>query len=325
MLLPRARLEAFLREQAGPEAEGEPRLVDGPPGPREASAPLLAGLRVQVDAGPLEARAAAAAEGLMRGFLTVYLSVVALVLAAGAALVSLVWQAERLARQRSAFAAAAAHELRTPLAGLRMYAEMLAEGLGDPAGYPRYARRVADEAERLGRVVTNVLGFTHLERQSLAVSPRPGDLAAFVGELAARLGPWLEGMGALLAVELPGAPVDVPFDPDAVTQILQNLLDNAERYARDADDRTITLRISPGNAGSARISVSDRGPGVARAMAGRLFVPFSRGNQLDGPAGLGLGLSLCRALARAHGGDMFHEETPGGGATFTVSLPGAAR
>ena len=86
-------------------------------------------------------------------------------LLAASAVILLVHRTERLARERAQFSAAAAHELRTPLAGLQLYGEMLAEGAGDPSRGREYARRVAEEAQRLGRVVGNMLGFSRLERR----------------------------------------------------------------------------------------------------------------------------------------------------------------
>ena len=148
---------------------------------------------------------------------------------AGLLVVAMVHQSERLAQQRAQFAAAAAHELRTPLAGMRLYGEMLAEGLGNPDRARDYARRIAGEAERLGRVVTNVLSFTRLEQGSISVRPQPGDLAAAVRDACRRQRPALEESGAELELELAEDLPPVSFDHDAVANILQNLLDNAEK------------------------------------------------------------------------------------------------
>jgi signal transduction histidine kinase len=258
----------------------------------------------------------------------------AAVILVGCFVVGLVWQSERLARQRSRFAASAAHELRTPLAGLRMYGEMLADGLGDPGKSKDYARRVADEAERLGRVVSNVLGFSRLERGALRVRPEPGDLGAAVRECVERQHPALEALGASVDLSVEDGIPPARFDRDAVAQILQNLLDNAEKYARGASDRSIrvTLRQIPdsgsripdaptGGLKQVELAVEDRGPGISSEIGARLFQPFARGGGTDAPAGLGLGLAIARALARAQGGSLKHAPAEGGGARFVVTLP----
>jgi signal transduction histidine kinase len=238
----------------------------------------------------------------------------------GLGVVGLVWQSERLAQQRSRFAASAAHELRTPLAGLRMYGEMLAEGLGDPERSRDYARRIASESERLGRVVSNVLGFARLERGLFDVRPRPGDLSAAVLECTRGQRRALESAGVTLRMDLPEGLPEARFDPDALCHVLQNLLDNAEKYTRGAADRTVTVRVEARD-GAFGIVVADRGPGVSTSDVHRLFRPFSRGRDADAPAGVGLGLVLSRALARAMGGDLRYEPRDGGGSRFVLRLP----
>ena len=239
---------------------------------------------------------------------------------AGLCVVALVWNTERLARQRSQFAASAAHELRTPLAGLRMYSEMLADGLGDPTRTRDYANRVAEEAARLGRVVSNVLGFSRLERGALHEPPVPGDLAAVVRDCVDRQRPMLEAAGARVELSIADQFPDVRFDRDAIAEIVQNLVDNAEKYAHTARDREIHIALSSVDQ-SVTLSVRDRGPGIPADVQRRLFHPFVRGNSNDSPAGLGLGLVLVKALAEAHGGRVAYANAPGGGALFTVILP----
>lgn len=239
---------------------------------------------------------------------------------AGVCVILLVWQSDRLARQRSQFAASAAHELRTPLAGLRMYSEMLAEGLGDPGKAREYARVVGDEAARLGRVVSNVLNFSRLERGKLNVRPQPGNLAEAVSECVERQRPALEAMGATVALNVANDLPSVAFDRDAVAEIVQNLLDNAEKHTRGCDNREIQVNLTRSD-GSVDVSVSDRGHGVAADVRRRLFRPFERGNHVDGPAGLGLGLTLVLALMRGHKGTVAYRDNDGGGAMFVVRFP----
>ena len=116
-------------------------------------------------------------------------------------------------------------------------------------------------------------------------------------ELVARAEPALDRLGAFVEVAMP-AQLPARFDRDAVVRIVGNLLDNAEKYGRGADDRTITLAAAATDAGI-EIAVRDRGPGIDAVTARRLFRPFSRGQGADRPAGLGLGLALSRSLAQA--------------------------
>lgn len=265
-------------------------------------------------------RAIHEAAAIARTFITRFVVVGVIALLVAACILYLVMRAEQLARERSQFAAAAAHELRTPLAGLQLYGDMLADGLGDQAKARDYARRMSEEASRLGRVVSNVLGFSQLERGNLTVNAQVGDLSAALCELADRVQPTLDRAGAVL--ELDVAPeLRAKFDRDALARIIGNLLDNAEKYARNAEDRTI--RLAAIDAGSVvSVIVSDRGPGIETKT--RLFQPFSRGvSSNDAPAGLGLGLALSQSLARAMGGELVYAPNAGGGAELTLRLPRA--
>jgi signal transduction histidine kinase len=264
---------------------------------------------------------AAVLAALRRQFLTIFGAALLLALLCGLAVILLVQQAHAVALQRAQFAATAAHELRTPLAGLRMYAEMLAEGLGDPNKRASYARTVANEAERLGRVVGNVLSFSRLERGVLQVRAQREAVAPLLEECSARAQPWLAAHGATLELDVaPGLP-EVALDRDAVAQMVGNLLDNAEKYGRGCADRRIHLRAAHVG-GALELTVEDHGPGISAAAQRRLFTPFVRGDQVDAPEGLGLGLALVRALAHAHGGGVKVTSSLGGGTRVCVSLPG---
>ncbi len=298
-----------------------------------AGTPWEVALDVSQSLRETSTRASADRDRFLRFFL---LGTVAATLA-GLMVVIMLYQSERLAQQRARFAASAAHELRTPLAGLRLYGEMLAEGLGDKSRVREYARRMAGEAERLGRVVTNVLSFTRLERDSFTVDARPGNLGEAVAGVVERIRPALEAGGVRVEVELAPELPEVSFDRDALTHILQNLLDNAEKYTRDAEDRKIRVvldrdaaapaaRKRHRGAAAARqqfvaLAVADHGKGVPRELRNRLFRPFARGHHPDAPEGLGLGLALVRELAEAQGGAVRYDDAPAGGAVFTVTLP----
>lgn len=274
---------------------------------------------VAVDPGPALVAAAGTSASIEAGFWRRLVPIALAALVCAVLLVLVVWRAERLARERSQFAAAAAHELRTPLAGLQLYGDMLADGLGDPDRAAVYARRVADEAARLGRVVANVLGFTQLERGVLSVDVAPGDASEAARRAVERARPALEHAGVTLEVDLPEA-MPARFDDDAVQRILSNLLDNAEKYTRERTERTVRVRGRLA-ADAVAIRVEDDGDGVPARLQSRLFSAFSRGDDADGPAGLGLGLALSRGLARQQGGDLSYTGDPGAGAAFTLRLP----
>jgi signal transduction histidine kinase len=201
-----------------------------------------------------------------------------------------------------------------------MYAEMLAEESGDPAQRRSYAQRIAGEAERLGRVVSNLLDFSRLERGAIVLQASSGDLGATIRESLNRLRPSLEAGGARIEASIDDGLTPVRFDGDAVHQILQNLLDNAVRYGRDANDRTIRVELDQGPLGTT-LAVIDRGPGVEPSVRGKLFQAFARHPSPSAPDGLGLGLSLVRALARAQDASVAYAEEAGGGSRFTVSFP----
>ena len=262
-------------------------------------------------------RAAEESDAAAKEFLIRFSGLGTVAVVAAAFVMLLVARSEKLARERSEFAAAAAHELRTPLAGLQLYGDMLAEGLGDPGKMREYARRMRDDAARLGRVVSNILGVSQLERGSLAIDAQVGQLSEVLCEIGERARPALDRVGATLELNVP-RDLCARFDRDALTRIVGNLLDNAEKYTRQADDRTIRLAAAD-RGDSIDVSVADRGSGVSDHS--KLFHSFSRGTSgRDAPAGLGLGLALSRSLARAMGGDLTYRPHDGGGAMFVLQL-----
>lgn len=260
------------------------------------------------------------AAGVVSGFHRVFFAGSSAAILAGLLVVWLLWKTDRMGRQRSAFAASAAHELRTPLASLRLYGEMLADNLGDPARSQEYARRISQEAERLGRVVSNVLGFSRLERGGVQCRPESGDLAEALRDCLSHVRPALEAAGATVRLEVEPALPEAWFDREALFHIVQNLLDNAEKFSRDAIDRTIDVQLSLHDERHVVLTVADHGPGIPESFRPHLFEPFARVEHQAAPAGLGLGLALVRALVRAQQGAVGFANAPSGGAVFTVSF-----
>ncbi|HYE06010.1 MAG TPA: HAMP domain-containing sensor histidine kinase [Planctomycetota bacterium] len=222
-------------------------------------------------------------------------------------------------RQRSDFASAVTHELKTPLALIRMFGEMLAMDYARDAGERReYARIIVDEARRLGLLIGNVLEAAAIERGVRAYAAAPIDIGALCAEVLDLHRPRLEGAGFAVAFAAEAAP-RVTGDRDALTQALLNLIDNAVKYSPREKVLDISVR---GVADRVTIAVGDRGMGIAPADQQRIFRPFARGAGEGATAGgVGLGLAIVRAIAEAHGGTIALTSEPGRGSVFTLDLP----
>lgn len=300
----------------------EPRFSPGPAASPRSVTALVADTGWIVEADPSDALAPAIAEGrsIVSQFRRTFsVTAAAIVLAAGA-VVWILLQTDRLARQRARFAAAAAHELKTPLTGLMLHAEMLADDLGNPDHRERYADAVSAEADRLGRVVSNMLDLSRLERGADLAHPRRGDLIPSIRKFMERVRPRLESQGVIVEESIPPDVPPVSFDEDALCQILDNLFDNAEKHTRTVTGRRVSLSLEALDE-AVRITVADNGPGIPRHQRRSIFRPFNRPTRSDAIPGLGLGLALARSLAQAQGGDLDLAPGDGPGATFVLELP----
>jgi signal transduction histidine kinase len=226
-------------------------------------------------------------------------------------------------QRRARFASAVTHELRTPLTTFRMYSEMLAEGMvTDPAQRTEYLNTLKGEADRLARLVENVLSYARIEDGRFNTHPERIGLS----ELLERVRPILEQRtretdGRLEIAVHTG--VELEVDVDAITQILFNLIDNACKYASSAEDPGIEL-VADGSGSDVTITVRDHGPGIPAQFRTAIFRPFERAER--GPAeneapGVGLGLALARALAEDLGGRLELVAESGPGATFKLTIP----
>lgn len=223
--------------------------------------------------------------------------------------------------RRGAFASAVAHELRTPLTTFRLYTDLLAQGMvEDPGEQAELHRTLAAEAERLDHLVKNVLAFARVE-----AGREVGLAEVAAGELLDRLRPRLEARaaqsGLRLAWEIPEDMARTRLRTDAlmVEQILFNLVDNACKYAGTGPEVQVSARE---HGGGLAVRVRDFGPGIPEAERGRLFRPFEKLGPREArrAPGVGLGLALCRRLARILGGDLaFEAASPG--AAFVLTLP----
>jgi signal transduction histidine kinase len=251
-----------------------------------------------------------------------------LVVAAGVGLVAVYRMvALRLAfaQRRSNFAAAVSHELKTPLTAIRMYVEMLRDGLvGSEEKRSEYYATLGTESERLSRLIDNVLEFSRLERGTRRLELHAAPLGPAVEEVLALLRPHAEREGFALELELEPDLPPVRFERDALAQILFNLVENALKYASRAPDRRVRV-LCGAEGGRVALSVRDHGPGVAERRLGRLFEPFYRGEDelTRETRGSGIGLALVRGLAERMGAAVSARNAAGGGFEVTLLFPAA--
>jgi two-component system sensor histidine kinase KdpD len=217
---------------------------------------------------------------------------------------------------RSSLLSAVSHDLRTPLAIITGSASTLIESqrVLDQAMQAELTRTILQEAERLNRLIRNLLDMTRLDSGAIRVKSEWIPLEEVVGSALHRLDAQLAGRE--LQVELrPDLPL-VACDPVLVEQALIHLLENAAKYS----DGPIEVRANliPGEI---MVEVNDRGPGILPGQERQIFEKFYRGVREGSPGGVGLGLSICRAIVAGHGGRIWVNQRDGGGASFRFTLP----
>jgi len=254
---------------------------------------------LELDPGWIDRQLAA----LRRGYLGVMGLVSTATMLALAALWANVRAQVALARKKDDFISAVSHELRTPLTSIRMYTEMLEKDwIRDDAKRGQYYGHMRHETERLSRLIENVLDFSRIQRGRKRYRFQLGDLNACIRQAVTMMQPCAAQAGFEIVLQ----PDPIPpfeFDPDAVVQIVVNLVDNAIKYAADAADRTIYVRTRS-DGSWAVIEVEDRGPGIPRRQRARVFDAFYRlgDESRRETTGTGLGLALVKRFTEAHAG-----------------------
>ncbi len=227
--------------------------------------------------------------------------------------------AQELEHLRAEWGSVVAHDLRQPLQSIALSAQILGATSADP-GSLKYIDRIRSSAERLDRMVADLMDFSRLDARRLELVRKPVDLAAVV-----------RGSVERMALQAPDRPFDVEVqadtpqadvDPDRIAQVMENLLTNAIKYG--SADTPIVVDIARENQDIA-IAVTNEGKALAPEELPRLFERFHRtaGARQGAAKGTGLGLYISRALVEAHGGRITAESTPAGRTTFRFTLPAA--
>ena len=221
---------------------------------------------------------------------------------------------EQLDEQRAALLRSVSHDLRTPLATIRAVASDLRDGVVyDDATRFELLTSVCDEAERLDRLVGNLLSMSRIEAGALKPERQAVDVEELVADRARRLRRLFDKVRLQVDVAR-----DLPLvngDYTQLEQVLTNLMENAARHAPQGS----IVRIEARRRGAmVEVRVADEGIGVAPYLSAKIFEPFRRE---EGSRSSGVGLAICKAIVEAHGGSIGVEDSPGGGATFAFTLP----
>jgi PAS domain S-box-containing protein len=230
-------------------------------------------------------------------------------------------KAQELDNLKSNFVNAVTHELRTPLTSIKGYAEFLEDGIGGELTPEQmgFVRELEVGAQRLERLVDDLLDFARIEAGTFKLKVSDSDLSARIRETACSLDPQARAARLTLAVEVPEEPVTLPMDAERVGQVILNLLSNAIKFTPPGGTITVRTRVEDD---SVRCEVADNGIGISSEDVPRLFQRFSQlESGVRSGGGTGLGLSISKTIIEAHGGTIGVRSAVGQGSTFWFSLP----
>ncbi len=252
-----------------------------------------------------------------------YLVLALIAVAAGGAvfLMRSVNRESELARLKVQLVSRVSHELKTPLAVIKMYGDTLL--LGRARGQEqvgRFAGIISREADRLSGMIERILDFSRKEAGTLTYQSEPINLSELIAELTEEYRPHVESRGARLQTDL-GEDLHVIVDPQAMTNAVVNLVENAVKFTpENAPDRTVQVHLSQEN-GSVVLEIIDRGVGIPTREQSDVFSPFYRATTASEVRGAGLGLTLVRHFAQSHGGVIKALSRPDGGTIIRMTLP----
>lgn len=228
-------------------------------------------------------------------------------------------QADRL---RSQFLSHVSHELKTPLTSIKGFLQNLLDGLTGPLNekQQRYVSRMLDNAERLIRMIEDLLDRTRIQSGRLDLVPGEIDVGHCVADAVEQLRLLAQAKRQTLEAVVPPAPLMVWADRDRLIQIVTNLVQNAVKFTPEGGSITMTVRQE--SQALAGVSVRDTGPGIAHEFLDQIFDPFFRVKQArSGTKGLGLGLSIVRTLVELQGGTITARSELGQGAELSFTIP----
>jgi signal transduction histidine kinase/CheY-like chemotaxis protein len=232
-------------------------------------------------------------------------------------------QLQEMDRLKSLFLSHVSHELRTPLTSIKGFVENMLSGLTGTLEVRQemYLTRMRVNADRLLRMISNLLDRSRLEFRKMELSLEDVQLPKLVGEVVEQMGPIARAKRQQLELHGPGSELRVRADWDKLSQIVTNLVDNAIKYT--PEDGRVTIEITREAGAFAKVAVSDTGEGIDPQLLPNLFDPFFRVRRPKEKSqeGVGLGLSIVKDLVELHGGKISVLSRPGEGSTFEFTIP----
>jgi signal transduction histidine kinase len=217
---------------------------------------------------------------------------------------------------RRQLVAAASHDLRTPLASLRLLVESIDDGVATGETRDRYLREIRTHVAVLSGLVDDLFELSRIEAGDISWTMRQVELHDLIGDTVAAMRAPAGERGVSLAAELPAGELVASANAEKVQRVLFNLIQNAIRHT--PADGSVTVRARP-SAGGVEVEVADNGEGVPAGDGERVFEAFYRGDAARGEDGAGLGLAISRAIVEAHGGRIWLEDgMPGTRVHFTL-------
>ncbi len=237
-------------------------------------------------------------------------------------------EAQRVERMRVDFVANVSHELRTPLASLVGFIETLqGPARDDPAARERFLQVMLEQAQRMSRLIDDLISLSRIELKGHMRPDELVDLAPVIEHVVEAMAPLAREHGVELKLARPGEELNVRGDRDELAQLFQNLVHNAIKYGRDGGQVDVGIeRLSrAGKPDRFSVSIRDYGPGIAEEHLPRLTERFYRVNVATSrdQGGTGLGLAIVKHILNHHGGQLAIDSALGEGATFTVHLDAA--